>query len=84
MLNAIQQGIFTASTKQRLEELEKQREELSISITIVELQKPKLTREYMEHWFSQFRYGNPNDRNFQKRLVDTFLIPCMCMKISWC
>lgn len=73
MLNAIQQGIFTTSTKQRLEELEKQREDLSISITTAELQKPKLTREYMEHWFSQFRYGNPNDRDFQKRLVDTFV-----------
>lgn len=73
MLNAIQQGIFTASTKQRLEELEKQREDLSVSITTAELQKPKLTREYMEHWFSQFRYGDPNDRDYQKRLVDTFV-----------
>ena len=73
MLNAIQQGIFTVSTKQRLEELEKQREDLSISIKTAELQKLKLTREYMEHWFSQFRYGNPNDRDFQKRLVDTFV-----------
>ncbi len=73
MLKAIQQGIFTASTKQRLEELEKQREELPISITTAELQKPKLTREYMEHWFSQFRYGDPNDRDFQKRLGDTFV-----------
>lgn len=27
----------------------------------------------MEHWFSQFRYGNPNDQDFQKRLVDTFV-----------
>ena len=73
MLNAIQQGIFTASTKQRLEELEKQKEELSLSITTAELQKPKLTREYMEHWFSQFRYGDPSDREFQKRLIDTFV-----------
>ena len=73
MLNAIQQGIFTTSTKQRLEDLEKQREELSISITTAEIQKPKLTREYMEHWFSQFRYGDPNDRDYQKRLVDTFV-----------
>ena len=73
MLNAIQQGIFTASTKQRLEELEKQKEELSLSMTTAELQKPKLTREYMEHWFSRFRYGDPNDREFQKRLIDTFV-----------
>ena len=42
-------------------------------MTTAELQKPKLTREYMEHWFSQFRYGDPNDREFQKRLIDTFV-----------
>ena len=27
----------------------------------------------MEHWFSRFRYGDPNDREFQKRLIDTFV-----------
>lgn len=73
LVNAIQQGILTASTKRRLEELEKQKEELSLSIARAELQKPKLTREYMEHWFSQFRGGNPDDRTFQKRLIDTFV-----------
>ena len=45
----------------------------SLSMTTAELQKPKLTREYMEHWFSRFRYGDPNDREFQKRLIDTFV-----------
>ena len=43
LVNAIQQGILTASTKQRLEELEKQKEELSLSIARAELQKPKVT-----------------------------------------
>lgn len=73
LVNAIQQGILTASTKQRLEELEKQKEELSLDIARAELQKPKLTREYMEHWFSQFRGGSPDDRTFRKRLIDTFV-----------
>lgn len=73
MLNTIQHGIFTASTKQRLKELEKQKEELSLSITTAELQKPKLMRDYMEHCFSQFQYGDPSDREFQKRLIDTFV-----------
>ena len=27
----------------------------------------------MKHWFSQFRGGNPDDRTFQKRLIDTFV-----------
>lgn len=39
LVNAIQQGILTASTKQRLEELEKQKEELSLSIARAEQQK---------------------------------------------
>lgn len=73
LVNAIRQGILTASTKQRLEELERKKEELSLSIARAELQKPKLTREYMEHWFSQFRGGSPEDHTFQKRLIDTFV-----------
>jgi len=43
MLNAVQQGIFTVSAKQRLEELEKQREDLVISITTAELKNQNLS-----------------------------------------
>lgn len=34
-------------------------------------QKPKLTREQMTAWFEQFRHGDPANREFQKRLIDT-------------
>lgn len=57
ILKEIEQGIFTPSTKQRLDEL----------------QKPKLTREQMTAWFEQFRHGDPANREFQKRLIDTFV-----------
>ena len=33
----------------------------------------KLTREQMTAWFEQFRHGNPANRDFQKRLIDTFV-----------
>ena len=36
-------------------------------------QKPKLTREQMAAWFEQFRHGDPANREFQKRLIDTFV-----------
>ena len=36
-------------------------------------QKPKLTREQMTAWFEQFRHGDPANREFQKRLIDTFV-----------
>ena len=45
MLNAIQQGIITSSTKERLEELEKQKKEIAAQIVKEELAKPTLTKE---------------------------------------
>ena len=73
LLKAIEQGIFTSSTKQRLEELEAQKEDILVHIQTAELQKPKLTREQMTAWFEQFRHGDPENRGFQKRLIDTFV-----------
>ena len=73
ILKAIEQGIFTLSTKQRLDELEARKEEILANIQAAELQKPKLTREQMTAWFEQFRHGDPANREFQKRLIDTFV-----------
>ena len=47
MLNAIQQGIFTSSTKQRLDELEATKQELETAILSEELQKPQITKEHI-------------------------------------
>ena len=73
ILKAIEQGIFTPSTKQRLNELEARKEEILANIQTAELQKPKLTSEQMTAWFEQFRHGDPANRDFQKRLIDTFV-----------
>lgn len=73
ILKAIEQGIFTPSTKQRLDELEARKEEILANIQTAELQKPKLTREQMTAWFEQFRHSDPANRDFQKRLIDTFV-----------
>ena len=73
ILKAIEQGIFTPSTKQRLDELEARKEEILANIQTAELQKPKLTHEQMTAWFEQFRHGDPANRDFQKRLIDTFV-----------
>ena len=73
ILKAIEQGIFTPSTKQRLDELEARKEEILVNIQTAELQKSKLTREQRTAWFEQFRHGDPANRDFQKRLIDTFV-----------
>ena len=47
MLNAIQMGILTSSTKERLEALEEQRKELQARIAEERLAKPKVTEEFV-------------------------------------
>ena len=73
MLNAIQMGVLTPSTKERLEALEKQKEDLKISILQTELQKPKYTKEQIMRWISQFKYGDADSIEYRKRIIDTFV-----------
>lgn len=73
MLNAIQQGVLTTSTKERLEELEKSKEELEISIIQEQMQKPMLTKEQIIFWISSFKKGDASDPKFQQRLIDCFI-----------
>ena len=73
MLNAIQQGVLTSSTKERLEALEKQRDNLKIAVLQAELQKPKYTKEQIVRWIGQFKCGDVNSREYQKRIIDTFV-----------
>ena len=73
MLNAIQMGILTPSTKTRLEELESQRESLKVSILQAELEKPKYTKEQIVSWINRFKYGNVDDIEYQRQIIDTFI-----------
>lgn len=73
MLNAIQQGIFTPSTKQRLEELEETKERLTVSILQEELQKPRLTKEQVLFFLHRFRALDTTKQEQRQRLIDSFV-----------
>ena len=73
MLDAIQQGILTASTKERLESLEKQKSELSVQIIKEEKAKPTLSREQIIFWFHRFRKLNIKKLDHRRRLIDSFV-----------
>ena len=73
MLNAIQMGVLTASTKERLEKLEMQREELKLSILQAQMARPRYTKEQVVSWISRFKYGNVDDPQYQKQIIDTFI-----------
>ena len=73
LLEAIEQGILTSTTKQRLDELEARKEALNTSILEEELKKPVLTREWMRFWFEKFRKGDMRDMEHQRQIIDTFV-----------
>ena len=73
MLNAIQQGIFTPSTKERLESLEREKSELSVQIIKEEMSKLKLTKEQILFWIYKFRKLNPKRLDHRRRLVNSFV-----------
>ena len=73
MLNAIQSGILTESTKGRLEQLEEQQRNLKTAILRAEIRRPKYSKERIVNWISRFKGGNPNNRNYQRQIIDTFV-----------
>ena len=73
MLNAIQMSILTASAKTRLKEPEARQNELKLSIMQAELQKPKYTKEQIVSWINRFKYGDEDDIEYQKQIIDTFI-----------
>ena len=73
LLNAIQMGIFTPSTKQRLEDLEQQRKDLSLQIAKEEMAQPTLTRDQILFWLYRFRELNPEKIEHRRRLINSFV-----------
>ena len=73
LLNAIQQGILTKSTKARMEELEAAKEDLEIRIANERIAKPKLTEEQLMHFLHKFRVLDMSKQSHRQRLIDTFV-----------
>ncbi len=73
MLNAIQQGIFTPSTKERLETLEREKSDLSVQIMKEEMSRPNISKEQILFWIYKFRNLNPKKTEHRRRLVNSFL-----------
>jgi DNA invertase Pin-like site-specific DNA recombinase len=73
-VDAIQQGIITESTKERLEGLEKAKRELSAQIAREELlQPPEFTRDQFLFWFERMRKYDTTKLVHRRRLIDSFV-----------
>ena len=73
VMKAIRQGIITETTKECLEDLETQRDSLKASILQLQLVRRKFTKEEIVEWISKYKYGNINDLDYRKEIIDTFV-----------
>lgn len=73
MVNAIQQGIFTPSTKERLDKLETEKKDLEISILQEQIKKPLLSKEFIMFGICKFRKLDLDTREGRQRLIDGFV-----------
>ena len=73
LVNAIQAGILTASTKQRLEQLETEKSEISVQILKEEISKPSVTKEEILFYLIKYRKLNMKQLDHRRRLIDSFV-----------
>ena len=73
LLYAIQQGMLTPSTKQRLLELEAAKEELEVKIANEKLTKPRVPEEYVRTWLLRFRELDVSKKEQRRILIDSFV-----------
>lgn len=73
IMKAIEAGIITASTKDRLVELEERCAVLRQGIAAAEIVPPKLSREQLLFLFEKYKGRDTSDPEFMRDIIDTFI-----------
>lgn len=74
ILAAIEEGIITASTKDRLQELEAEESILQMELTAMKAERESMiTRDMILSYLESLRDGDVTDPKFQQLMIDSFL-----------
>jgi len=73
VMTAIEQGIITPTTKERLVELEDERRRLEATVIVERAALVDVPREKIEFWLESFRDGDVTDKKYQAKLIDSFV-----------
>lgn len=73
IMKAIEAGIITDTTKDRLVELENQRSEIDVEIAKAEIKKPDISDDQARYWLYTFKHGDIEDVEFCTKLINTFV-----------
>lgn len=73
LIDLMEQGVVTSSTKDRLLELENYEKNVISNIEYLKMKKPTLTKEQIVFWLESFKDGDINDIEYKKKIVNTLI-----------
>lgn len=73
IMAAIEAGIFTPTTKNRLMEVEANIAELEKTLAIAKSRNIKISKEQIIFSLEKYRYGDIHDKKYQKNMIDSFV-----------
>ncbi len=73
ILDAMEQGVITSSTKDRLSELEEKQESIKAELADLEINNKKITRSELQSFFRDLKSMDIKDYSAKRTLIDTFL-----------
>ena len=73
LMKAIEDGLYTRTTKERLEVLEIQKDELAAKIADEKLKKPSFNEDFIRLWLMKFRKFDISQKKQRKTLIEIFV-----------
>ena len=73
LMKAIEDGLYTRTTKERLEVLEAQKDELTAKIADEKLKKPSFNEDFIRFWLMKFRKFDISQKKQRKALIEIFV-----------
>lgn len=73
IMKAIEQGAYSPSIQSRLDELEKQRADLQVSIARESMLSNSITKDQLQFLFADFANGDVDSPAYRRRLIDAFV-----------
>ena len=73
LMKAIEDGLYTRTTKERLEALESQKDELTVKIADEKLKKPSFNEDFIRFWLMKFRKFDISQKKQRKALIEIFV-----------
>ncbi|NLT13709.1 MAG: recombinase family protein [Clostridiales bacterium] len=73
LVKALEAGIFSPTTQQRLLELEQQKEDTEIALAKERARTLNLSEDDVIRWMRNFKGGDMNDKEYRRQLIDCFV-----------